>query len=199
MKLLIRAQALLDRTRAADYLAPLLLRLYLVPVFWMAGVQKWQHFPDTVAWFGQDGLGLPLPTLMAGLATAAELVGAVCLLLGFAVRWISVPLMITMLVAIFAVHWHNGWLAIAESMGPLASMRTMEAAERLQEARAILEQYGDYDRLTEFGNLVVLNNGVEFAATYFVMLLALFFSGAGRYLSLDYWIRQRWPAPQPGI
>ena len=56
----------------ADFLAPLLLRLYLAPVFWMAGWNKLAHFEDTAAWFG-DGLGLPLPTLMAGLAIAAEL------------------------------------------------------------------------------------------------------------------------------
>jgi putative oxidoreductase len=37
----------------------------------------------------------------------------------------------------------------------------------------------------------VLNNGIEFAATYFIMLLALFFIGAGRYVSLDYWIARR--------
>lgn len=33
-------QKLLDRTRALDFLAPLALRLYLVPVFWMAGSKK---------------------------------------------------------------------------------------------------------------------------------------------------------------
>jgi len=37
---------------------------------------------------------------------------------------------------------------------------------------------------------VILNNGIEFAATYFIMLLALFFIGAGRYFSMDYWIRR---------
>ena len=30
-------QNLLDKTRTLDFLAPLALRLYLVPVFWMAG------------------------------------------------------------------------------------------------------------------------------------------------------------------
>jgi putative oxidoreductase len=38
----------------------------------------------------------------------------------------------------------------------------------------------------------VLNNGIEFAATYFIMLLVLFFTGAGNYLSLDFWIARRW-------
>ena len=33
-------QNLLDKTRALDFLAPLALRLYLVPVFWMAGTKK---------------------------------------------------------------------------------------------------------------------------------------------------------------
>ena len=37
----------------------------------------------------------------------------------------------------------------------------------------------------------MLNNGIEFAATYFAILLALFFMGAGRYLSADYWIARR--------
>ena len=46
--------------------------------------------------------------------------------------------------------------------------------------------------LTEHGNFVVLNNGIEFAATYFVMLLVLFFYGSGRYLGIDYWINRRW-------
>ena len=35
-----RLQDLLDRTRAVDFLAPLALRLYLVPVFRMAGSRK---------------------------------------------------------------------------------------------------------------------------------------------------------------
>jgi len=37
-----------------------------------------------------------------------------------------------------------------------------------------------------------LNNGIEFAATYFIMLLALFFTGAGRYASVDYWVRRKY-------
>jgi hypothetical protein len=38
----------------------------------------------------------------------------------------------------------------------------------------------------------MLNNGIEFAATYFIMLLALFFIGAGKYFSADYWIARKW-------
>ena len=32
-----KAQDLLNTTRAVDFLGPLALRLYLVPIFWMAG------------------------------------------------------------------------------------------------------------------------------------------------------------------
>ena len=56
----------------------------------------------------------------------------------------------------------------------------------------LLREHGNYDWLTETGSITVLKNGIEFAATYFIMLLALFFTGAGRYLSLDYWIARKW-------
>lgn len=193
MKLLIKAQDLLDSTRKLDFLAPLALRLYLAPIFFTAGMNKFNNFPDTVQWFGDmmDGLGLPFPTLMAGLATGTELVGAVALVLGLGLRWMTLPMMFTMLVAIVTVHWPNGWLAIAEGVGPFATERTMGAIERLNEAKDILMQHGDYDHLTENGSLVILNNGIEFAVTYSIMLLSLFFTGAGRYVSVDYWIRRR--------
>jgi len=190
------SQRQLDRLVVLDFVPSLLLRVYLVPVFWMAGTQKAAHFGDTVEWFGNAewGLGLPFPALMAFLATAAELGGAVSLALGLALRWMCIPMMFTMLVAAFAVHWQNGWLAIAEGMGAFSTARTMEAQRRLEQAKEILMQHGDWDYLTEYGNFVILNNGVEFAVTYFIMLLALAFLGAGRYVSLDYWIRRRFMA-----
>ena len=174
----------------ADLLPALLLRLYLVPIFWMAGSNKLANFADTVEWFGNSewGLGLPFPTLMAGLAAGTELAGAVMLLLGLGVRLITIPLMVTMLVAMLSVHLPNGWLAIAENEGLFATGRTMEAIERLSQAKAILREHGDYDYLTQHGSLVILNNGIEFGATYFLMLLSLFFIGAGRWISADYWI-----------
>ena len=176
----------------ADFLAPLALRLYLVPVFWMAGSNKLQSMESTIAWFGNPdwGLGLPLPALLAWLATLTEAIGAVLLLIGLGVRWISLPLMITMLVAAFAVHWQNGWLAIAEKTGVFATERTVEATERLDRAKAILQEHGNYGWLTEHGNFVVLNNGIEFAATYFVMLLALLYLGSGK-AGVDYWLNRK--------
>lgn len=190
----IAAQKGLDYARAVDFLAPLLIRLYLVPVFWMAGSKKVLNFSNTAEWFGNPdwGLGLPLPYLLAALVASVEILGAIFLLFGFAVRWISIPLMVTMIIAAWTVHWQYGWLAIAGSEWPFATERTAGALERLAKAREILQQYGDYAWLTEKGSFVVLNNGIEFAATYFVLLLALFFSGGGRYVSVDYWLRRRY-------
>ena len=198
LALALRAQRLLDATRAVDFLAPLALRLYLAPVFWMAGSNKLAAFDSTVEWFGNPdwGLGLPLPWLMAALATGTEILGAVLLVLGLGVRWVAIPLMVTMIVAALTVHWQDGWLAIAEGSASLfATERTVGAIERLDRAKDILREHGNYSWLTENGSLVILNNGIEFAATYFVMLLALFFVGAGRFLSVDYWVRCRLGAP----
>jgi uncharacterized membrane protein YphA (DoxX/SURF4 family) len=176
-----------------DGLAPLALRLYLIPIFWMAGTHKYQSFADTVDWFGNTdyGLGLPFPWLMAFLATSTELVGAILLTLGLATRWISIPLMITMIVAAITVHLPNGWQAIADPSAPFANTNVIESAEKLAKAREILDAHGNYDWLTSSGNFVVLNNGIEFAATYFIMLFALFFMGGGRYVSVDYWLARK--------
>ncbi|HMU88239.1 MAG TPA: DoxX family protein, partial [Agitococcus sp.] len=171
-------------------LAPLALRLYLVPIFWMAGFHKYQSFADTVDWFGNPdyGLGLPFPWLMAFLATSAELAGAVLLTLGLATRWISLPLIVTMIVAIVTVHLPNGWQAIADPNAPFANQQVIDSAEKLAKARELLQEHGNYDWLTSSGNFVVLNNGIEFATTYLIMLLCLFFTGGGRYVSVDYWL-----------
>lgn len=196
-------QQLLSRLSHLDGLAPLALRLILIPVFWMAGSQKIDFatlmpYDSVVQWFGNAewGLGLPLPWLMAFLAGWTEVLGAVLLTLGLAVRWISIPLMITMLVAIFAVHWEFGWQAIADPSAPFANERVEASAERLDRARELLREHGNYDWLTGRGSLVILNNGIEFAAIYFAMLLSLFFSGGGRYISADYWLQRVIPPPE---
>jgi uncharacterized membrane protein YphA (DoxX/SURF4 family) len=188
----VQLQRLLDSTRVFDFLGPLALRLYLVPIFWMAGTKKLADMDSIIEWFGNPdwGLGLPYPEVMAWLAALSETGGAILLLIGLAVRWISVPLMITMVVAAVTVHWQNGWLAIAEASGLFATERTQGAVERLDRAKEILQAHGNYDWLTQNGSFVVLNNGIEFAATYFIMLLVLFFIGAGRFFSMDYWIRR---------
>ncbi|MGI2261264.1 HvfX family Cu-binding RiPP maturation protein [Shewanella sp. GXUN23E] len=188
------ARKVIDGIGQFDGLAPLAIRLYLAPVLMQAGYNKLAHFEDTAAWFGNPdwGLGLPMPEVMAALAAGTEFFGAMLLLLGLATRLISVPLMITMLVAAFAVHWQNGWLAIADPSSWLANEQVMASAEKLGRAKEILQEYGNYDWLTSSGNFVVLNNGIEFAITYFVMLLVLFMFGGGRYTSIDYLLSRKY-------
>lgn len=184
----------LDKLKSADFLAPLALRLYLAPVLWMAGSNKFVNFTETATWFGNAewGLGLPAPYLLVFLVALAEVLGALFLLLGFGVRFISIPLMIVMVVAAVTAHLKNGWLAIATASGIFATERTIGAIERLEQAKSILQQQSNYAWLTENGDFVVLNNGIEFAATYFIILLVLFFTGAGRYISVDYWLAAKY-------
>ncbi len=184
-------------SQTASLLASLGIRLYLIPIFWMAGSHKLNHFQDTVEWFGNSewGLGLPFPWLMAFLATATELVGAILLAVGLLTRWISIPLIVTMLVAIISVHWDNGWQAIADPSAPFANQQVIDSTEKLQRARDLLQEHGNYDWLTSSGKFVILNNGIEFAATYLIMLLALMALGSGKWISLDYWfifLRQKY-------
>lgn len=191
-------QQIVARLQVADGIPLFLLRVYLAPVMIQAGWNKASSFDSIVDWFGNDdyGLGLPMPLVMAFLATAAELVGGVLLLLGALTRLVSIPLMITMIVAMVSVHAKNGWLAIADASSWLAdgtillNEKIVAAPEKLAAAKSLLQEHGHYDWLTSSGNFVVLNNGIEFAATYFIMLLVLFIYGGGRFFSVDYYVNK---------
>lgn len=201
-----RAQDLIDIVKNFDFLGPLALRLYLAPIFISAGVHKYNNFGDIVSWF-EHGLNMPMPEVMAFLATSAEIVGGLALLVGIAVRWFAIPLLVTMFVAAFTAHWDNGWFAIApgnpetstayvlEKVGFPGAKESLEnsveVGKRLSKAKEILREHGNYSWLSGRGNFVILNNGIEFAATYFIMLLVLLGTGAGRIFSVDYWIHQR--------
>lgn len=184
----------LDRLKGIDFLGPLALRIYLAPIFILAGWHKLNALEDTAAYFG-DFLGLPAPMFMAVMAGSVEFIGGIALLLGLAVRLLVIPLMFTMIVAATTAHWENGWHALPEtSLTVPWEWRTdliEEANDRKDKARELLREHGNYDWLTETGSITILKNGIEFAATYFVMLLVLLFTGAGRIVSVDYWVARR--------
>lgn len=190
LQIMLRLQNLLDRTRVLDFLAPLALRLFLAPIFIMAGSNKLANVDNVAQWFAW--LGMPAPELMVYLAGLSELVGGMLLLAGLATRWAAIPLMFTMIVAAATAHWDNGWHVLPETELTVPwEWRTdliEDAVQRRDIARDILREHGNYSWLTEAGGITILKNGIEFAATYFIMLLVLFFAGAGRYFSLDYWI-----------
>jgi uncharacterized membrane protein YphA (DoxX/SURF4 family) len=147
------------------------------------------------------------------LASWTEFLGGILLLLGLGTRLVALPLAVTMFVAGYAVHLDNGWPAIAPSNPPATCIpgsqaraesnpferylecydvneRTLEASERLARAKSILREHGNYAYLNGSGSIVKLNGGIEFAAIYLSMLLALAVIGGGRLLSLDYYVRQ---------
>jgi putative oxidoreductase len=192
MSLGCKAQSLLNATRAVDFLGPLALRLYLAPIFILAGSNKLSNVENVGYWF--ESLGLPAPEFMAYLAGITELVGGIALVVGIAVRWLAIPLMITMIVAATTAHWENGWHVLPEQQLTVPwEWRTdmiEEAAIRKEKVRSLAEEHGNYAWLTEYGNITILKNGIEFAATYFIMLLVLFFNGPGK-ASIDHLISKR--------
>ncbi len=172
----------------------------------ITGLASFMADPNIIAWFGNSdwGLGLPFPALLANLVILAEFFGGWLLLVGALTRLISIPLMFTMVIAATTVHAENGWFAITPTNPDVSAAKmvtwlgfeqaeaslenSIDTANRLGKMREILEENGNTDWLYENGNIVVLNNGIEFSATYFIMLLALFFIGAGRYTSVDYYL-----------
>lgn len=190
-------QQVFQRLQSLDGIAPLLLRIYLAPIFIKAGYGKLASFENTAAWFGNPdwGLGLPFPELMAALAGGTEFFGGWLILFGLGTRLIAIPLMFTMLVAAVTAHWDYGWHALPEASLTVPWEWRMdliaEANERKEAARSLLKEYGNYDWLTQAGAITVLKNGIEFAATYFIMLVVLLTTGGGRYTSVDHFIAKR--------
>ena len=206
-----RAVAALQHT---DGVVTLLIRLILAPVMIGAGLEK----VNGTNWFvhQMDSFPFPFNVLPADLswfmASWTELLGGIFLLLGLGTRFWALALAVTMFVAAYSVHLPNGWPAIAPSNPPVVCIegsdaraessvlerygkcynvneRTIEASERLSRAKSILREHGNFRYLNGSGSIVKLNNGIEFAAIYFCMLLALVIIGGGRYLSADYWLR----------
>ncbi len=196
-----------------DGLVSLGLRLILGPVLILAG---WEKISGD-NWFGaiEDSMPFPFNVLPVGLswflASWTEFLGGICLLLGLGTRLWALPLAITMWVAAASVHWDNGWPAIAPSNPPAVCIsttdahkessvferyikctnvneRTIEASERLSRAKSILREHGNFGYLNGSGSIVKLNNGIEFAISYMLMLLALLMIGGGRFFSLDYYL-----------
>lgn len=88
----------------------LIFRVVLVYGFYSPALYKISDFAGTASWF--ESLGMPLPTLNAYLAGITEFAGVILLTLGLWTRFISLPLIITMVVAIFTVHIDHGFPAI---------------------------------------------------------------------------------------
>ncbi len=169
--------------RGLDFLPPLLLRLFLAPLLWVSGSKKLGLFStdntvwyNPLSWFNTDNpvhqataAGLAKLSFvgdsLAGILTSSigwlEIVGAFLLLIGFAVRWISLPLLaLIILTAIVALNGQDIVVALKDML--------------------MTHGYTDMSS-SEFSKAII----------YFLMLLTLFFMGAGRFFSVDWFLHRR--------
>lgn len=191
-KIIFWYQLIVSRIMKVDFIALLAIRLYLIPVIYEGAHSKVLGFSGTVTWFSapaaEGGLGLPFPVFLAFLATATEVLGLICIALGLFTRIMAIPMMVVMSVASLMVHWSHGWLAIASN--------SMESSQRMAVfLQWLIENFpGRYNYITQLGDPIILNNGIEFSVTYFIMLLVLLIWGGGKYVSADYWLKKVTPA-----
>jgi len=144
----------------------LLLRVILAYTFFGPAMIKINNIGDTASFF--DYLGIPFPMLNAYMAAGTELIGAGLLAFGLLTRFISIPLLVIMFVAIATVHGVNGFNVIMPG-----------------DAFAWENPYINGEEVK--GTVVVLQNGYEMVLYYISMLLVLVTKGAGK-LSLDFLI-----------
>ncbi len=169
--------------RGLDFLPPLLFRLFLAPLLWVSGSQKlgfatsadfvwynpltWLNTDNPIHQATASGLAnLPfIGDAASGLLTTSigwlEVIGAFLLLIGFAVRWISLPLLVLI---------------------GLTGFMALNGQDMIAALKELLLTHGYTD---------MSSSGFSKALMYFLMLLALFFMGAGRFFSVDWFLHRR--------
>lgn len=82
-----------------SFLPPLIARLTIGQVFIPAGWGKLHNLEKATAFF--DSLHIPMASIQAPFVASVEFLGGICVLIGLGTRWVSVPLSIIMLVAMY--------------------------------------------------------------------------------------------------
>ncbi len=103
-------ESYLEFTVLSNYLRSfslLFARVALAYGFYQPALLKWSNFNATVEWF--TSLGIPFASFSALLTSGLETIAIVLLFFGLFTRFISIPLMFIMLVAIFVVHLSHGF------------------------------------------------------------------------------------------
>lgn len=91
-----------DCSRLFSHFAPFLARLSIGFVFAQAGWGKLHNLDRTIGFF--QSLGVPLASVQAPFVACVELAGGVLLFLGIGTRFVALPLMVVMLVAMLTAH-----------------------------------------------------------------------------------------------
>ncbi|MCW5734176.1 MAG: DoxX family protein [Enhydrobacter sp.] len=86
-----------------SWAAPLAVRIVVGWVFLWTGWQKLHFLPQMIENF--RSWGIPAPEILTPFVSGVEFVGGLLLLIGLLTRFISVPMMIIMIVAIVSAKW----------------------------------------------------------------------------------------------
>lgn len=170
--------------RGLDFLPPLLFRFFLAPIFWVEGSTRLGLFKSTdmiwwnpLTWIDKAGyqqgidtlsnaqglMPIPLPSLMNGIIGGIEVAAAILLIIGLAVRWISLPVMgVIILIGLATINLGSDIVATGKEL------------------------------FLSHGYQTPLNSGIESTIVLFLMVLALFFMGAGRFFSIDWLIHHKY-------
>ena len=106
----------LNLDRAGDWVAPLVLRVFLAWEFFESGLEKF----NGQNWFSDILERFPFPfdhlpaALNWELSMWAELIFSMTLLLGLGTRFSALSLMVVTLVATAAIHWPADWHTLSE-------------------------------------------------------------------------------------
>ncbi len=88
----------------------LFLRITIGWRFYLSGSGKLRNFDSTTEFF--TGLHIPAPAFHAGLVGYTEMIGGVLLIAGLGTRLVSVPLIISMIVAYLTAHRSEGFASL---------------------------------------------------------------------------------------
>jgi putative oxidoreductase len=104
-KLVDTASELLDRLWAASWIPALLARLFVGYFFMETGWGKIHNLDSFAMRFAQ--WGIPHPAFNAALSAYTELLGGALTILGLGMRFVSIPMIVNMAVAILSVKLKN--------------------------------------------------------------------------------------------
>lgn len=90
----------------------LFLRITIGWGFYLTGKGKLMNLERTTNFF--ESLHLPLPKFQAMLAGGTEMIGGILLLIGLGTRFISAPLVFTMIVAYLTAHRDEAFLSLSD-------------------------------------------------------------------------------------
>lgn len=113
-----------------DSWAPFILRIIVGIGFFVHGYAKLSKGPEGFIKLLHQA-GVPMPEAMAWLAIISEVAGGVALIAGAFVSIVSIPLIITMLTALFTVQYKYGYSSIKtiglDANGPKFGLQDMKS------------------------------------------------------------------------